>query len=205
MRGVDLVKFNPHHRDESLRRSLAPNGEVIVGYVGRLAREKQIERLAPLCSLPGVRVVIVGDGPSRSRLQRKLPSAQFVGFQSGEALSKYFASLDIFVHTGTDETFCQAIQEALASGVPVVAPAAGGPFDLVTHGQNGYLWSPESEVSLLGAVDELVRNRLKRERLASSARPSVEMRTWPSVMDELEGHYRALVHGLSFAYSEMSA
>jgi phosphatidylinositol alpha 1,6-mannosyltransferase len=108
------------------------------------------------------------------------------------------------VHTGVDETFCQSVQEALASGIPVIAPAAGGPLDLVQHGFNGYLWAPTSQVSLKGAVVELARHQLKRERLAAQARKSVEMRPWVSVMRELEGHYRSLVDGLEFAYSEMS-
>jgi glycosyltransferase involved in cell wall biosynthesis len=76
-------------------------------------------------------VVVVGDGPLRRHLQRRLPGVAFLGFRSGSELSEAFASLDLFVHTGADETFCQAAQEALASGVPVVAPAAGGLPDLV--------------------------------------------------------------------------
>lgn len=205
MRGVDLERFHPSHRSPDIRRQLAPSGEVIIGYVGRLAREKQVERLGEICSLPGVRVVIVGDGPHRKILERRLPGAQFVGFKSGDELARHYASLDIFVHTGTDETFCQAVQEALASGVPVVAPAAGGPMDLVLHGQNGYLWSTSSSTSLLGAVDELVHNEIKRMRFAEAARASVEGRSWATVMDELEGHYRSAVGGLSFAYRELAA
>ncbi|MYW16366.1 glycosyltransferase, partial [Streptomyces sp. SID2955] len=67
-RGVDTVRFRPDRRDEALRRELAPNGEPIVGYVGRLAPEKHVELLAGVCGLPGVRVVVVGDGPSRPHL-----------------------------------------------------------------------------------------------------------------------------------------
>jgi phosphatidylinositol alpha 1,6-mannosyltransferase len=92
--------------------------------------------------MPGVRLVIVGDGSERAKLERSLRGAVFTGFQHGAELSAHHASFDVFAHTGLDETFCQAVQEALASGVPVVAPAAGGPLDLVTHGVNGYLWSP---------------------------------------------------------------
>lgn len=205
MRGVNLVQFDPAKRDESLKKTLAPNGEILVGYVGRLAREKGVERLAPLCNVPGVKILIVGEGPDRRRLVRKLPGATFVGFKSGEDLAKHYATLDLFVHTGTDETFCQAIQEALASGVPVVAPAMGGPIDIVTHGVNGYLWTPGVDSTLVGAVEELVRNRIKREKLATNARPSVSERTWFALMDELEGHYRALTQGLAFAYSGISA
>lgn len=203
MRGVDLERFNPAHRDEKLRAQLAPNGEVIVGYVGRLAREKQVERLVDVSKMPGVRVVIVGDGPTTPKLMRQMPNATFVGFKSGTDLGRHYASFDLFVHTGVDETFCQSVQEALASGVPVIAPAAGGPLDLVRHDVNGFLWTEHSAVSLNGAVEELVHHPLKRERLAAMARPSVESRTWESVMDELVGHYLTVTSGLGFAYREV--
>lgn len=205
MRGVDTVRFNPAHRSETLRSTLAPNGEVVVGYIGRLAREKRVDLLAPIASIPGVKLVIVGDGPMRASLQRSIPNATFVGFKLGSELGEYFASLDVFVHAGTDETFCQAVQEALASGVPVVAPASGGPLDLVQHGVNGYLWTESTRGSLAGAVEELVHFPMKRERMATNARPSVEHRTWSTVMSELEGHYRSVIGGLSFAYKEMAS
>ncbi|MEY3567095.1 MAG: hypothetical protein RLZ19_1109 [Actinomycetota bacterium] len=203
MRGVDGVKFDPRYRCEDFRRSIAPKGEVIVGYVGRLAREKQVERLVEVSRLPNVRLVIAGDGPYRAKLERDMPTAHFTGFLQGEELSRCYASLDLFVHTGIDETFCQSVQEALAAGVPVVAPARGGPLDLVRHGENGYLWSPDSDVSLIGAVCELVENSIKREKMAARARESVIERTWTSVMSELEGHYRSVVSGLEFAYREL--
>jgi phosphatidylinositol alpha 1,6-mannosyltransferase len=170
-----------------------------------LAREKQIERLKDLCLLPHIKVVIVGDGPMKPKLEKELQGAIFTGFKSGDELSKLYASFDIFVHTGTDETFCQAVQEALASGVPVVAPASGGPLDLVQHGHNGFLWTEASRYSLVGAVTELVQYPVKRERLAANARPSVDIRPWSGVMDELEGHYQSVIGGLSFAYRGVAA
>jgi phosphatidylinositol alpha 1,6-mannosyltransferase len=205
MRGVDLERFNPSFRDEELRTSLAPDGQLIIGFVGRLAREKQIERLKGLCRMPHIKVVIVGDGPMKAKLKKELKGAIFTGFKSGEELSKLYASFDVFVHTGQDETFCQAVQEALASGVPVVAPASGGPLDLVQHGHNGFLWTEASRYSLVGAVAELAKYPVKRERLAANARPSVEVRPWCGVMDELEGHYRSVIGGLSFAYRGVAA
>lgn len=191
-RGVDLDRFHPKHRNELLRRRLAPDGEVLVGYVGRLAAEKQVHQLARLRDLPGSRLVVVGDGPDRERLQRRLPDATFLGFQSGIALSQAVASLDVFVHTGSHETFCQAVQEALAAGVPVVAPASGGPLELVHHGRNGYLW-PDGDAGLLrGAVRSLVEDADLRTRLGRAAHESVAGRTWAARGDELLGHYRTV-------------
>ncbi|WP_212844950.1 glycosyltransferase [Catellatospora sp. IY07-71] len=124
-RGVDTELFHPSHRDEALRAELAPGGELLVGYVGRLAREKRVELLAEAARLPGVRVVVVGDGPTRELVRRAVPQAAFLGTRRGAELARLYASLDVFVHTGPHETFCQTVQEAQASGVPVVAPAAG--------------------------------------------------------------------------------
>jgi phosphatidylinositol alpha 1,6-mannosyltransferase len=151
--------------------------KVLVGYVGRLAREKQIDRLEPLLDDPSVQLVIVGDGPAREELERTLWGARFTGFQSGAALGRHVASLDVFAHTGVDETFCQAVQEALASGVPVVAPAAGGTLDLVQHGVNGYLWNPQSPVALVGGVHELANSPLLRDQMGrASSRVTTEPR-----------------------------
>ncbi|GGR11747.1 GDP-mannose-dependent alpha-mannosyltransferase [Streptomyces aurantiogriseus] len=188
-RGVDTVRFRPDLRDDALRRELAPNGEVIVGYVGRLAPEKQVELLAGACGLEGVRVVVVGDGPSQAGLAEALPGAVFLGRQTGDELARIFASLDVFVHTGPFETFCQTVQEAMASGVPVVAPAAGGPLDLVAHGRTGVLVPPRDAAAVRDAVAALVADPSRRAAYGAAGRAMVEGRTWAAVGDQLIGHY----------------
>ncbi|MBB5997277.1 glycosyltransferase family 4 protein [Streptomonospora salina] len=192
-RGVDAERFHPRHRDPALRRRLAPQGGVLVGYVGRLSKDKRVDLLAHAARLRGARLVVVGDGPERERLRRRIPSAVFVGQRTGEDLSRLYASLDVFVHTGADETFCQTVQEALASGVPVAAPAAGGPLDLVDPETNGLLYAADSVRELRVALGRMIRNPDLRDRLAAAARPSVEARTWESVGDELLGHYRSVI------------
>jgi phosphatidylinositol alpha 1,6-mannosyltransferase len=192
-RGVDVDRFNPAHRSELMRRHIAPRGEVVVGYVGRLAAEKQVDRLVRLADVPDTRLVIVGDGPLRSRLERRLTRARFLGFRTGGDLSATVASLDVFVHPGEAETFCQAVQEALASGVPVVAPAAGGPMDLVRHGVNGWLFPSGRPDLLRGAVAELSADATTRAAMSRAARASVEGRTWPRLGDELLGHYEGVL------------
>ncbi|MDH6702310.1 glycosyltransferase family 1 protein [Streptomyces griseoviridis] len=188
-RGVDTARFRPALRDAALRRELAPDGELIVGYVGRLAPEKQVELLAGVCGLPGVRVVITGDGPSLPALQQELPGAVFLGRRTGDELARIFASLDVFAHTGPFETFCQTVQEAMASGVPVVAPAAGGPLDLVAHGRTGLLVPPRDADAVRDAVASLAADPGQRAAFGAAARATVEGRTWAAVGDQLIGHY----------------
>ncbi|MGP2438166.1 glycosyltransferase family 4 protein [Streptomyces sp. JW3] len=194
-RGVDTVRFRPELRDEALRRALAPNGELIVGYVGRLAPEKQVELLAGACALDGVRVVIVGDGPSRAGLEQALPGAVFLGRRTGDDLARFFASLDVFAHTGPFETFCQTVQEAMASGVPVVAPAAGGPLDLVDHGRTGLLVPPRDADAVRDAVAALAAGPALRAAFGTAGRAAVEGRTWAAVGDRLIGHYTDVLAG----------
>ncbi|MFD6173523.1 glycosyltransferase family 4 protein [Streptomyces coeruleorubidus] len=194
-RGVDTERFRPDRRDEALRRELAPNGELIVGYVGRLAPEKQVELLAGTCGLEGVRVVVVGDGPSRPGLEQALPGAVFLGRRTGDDLARLFASFDVFAHTGPFETFCQTVQEAMASGLPVVAPAAGGPLDLVAHGRTGLLVPPRDTAAVRDAVRALAADPALRAAFGAAGRATVEGRTWAAVGDQLIGHYANVLAG----------
>jgi phosphatidylinositol alpha 1,6-mannosyltransferase len=195
-RGVDSDRFHPGHRSEHLNRRFrdgADSETLVVGFVGRLAAEKRVELLEPITRLPGVRLVIIGDGPRRESLERKLPNARFLGMQTGLDLSRSMASLDVLVNPGANETFCQVIQEALASGVPVLAAAAGGPLDLVQQGHNGWLWSGDDPVALARQVAKLSRNRHEVAEMANRARASVVSRTWSRVSDDLIEHYRQVI------------
>ncbi|ARF54126.1 glycosyltransferase family 4 protein [Streptomyces gilvosporeus] len=194
-RGVDSARFHPGRRDAVLRSSLAAGRELLVGYVGRLAPEKDVRLLAETSRLPGVRTVVIGDGPSASGLRAALPEARFLGRRTGDELARIYASLDVFVHTGPYETFCQTVQEAMASGVPVVAPRAGGPLDLVDHGRTGLLVTPGDGGAVRDAVRLLGRSAELRIRYGRAARTAVEDRTWEAVGDQLLGHYEAVLAG----------
>lgn len=191
-RGVDAELFDPGRRDERWRRDLA-GGRLLAGFVGRLAPEKRVELLSAVDRLPGVQLVVVGDGPRRRALERALPGAVFTGQLTGPALGVAMASLDLLVHPGADETFCQVVQEALCAGVPVIAPASGGPLDLVRHGVNGQLWAGDDPDVLAAQVSALADDRTALAALAAQARPSVSWRTWSRVTDGLLGHYRRVL------------
>ena len=92
-RGVDSGRFDPAKRSPRLRAELAPGGELIVGYVGRLATEKRVDLLAPIAALPGVRVVIVGSGPAEAAIRRAVPDAIYLGQRGGEDLATHLRQL----------------------------------------------------------------------------------------------------------------
>ena len=192
-RGVDTQRFSPAARSGALHQALAPGGEVLAGYVGRLAPEKQVELLAGVAALPGVRLVIVGGGPAEPRLRRLMPSAVFLGQHHGEQLARIFASLDVFVHSGCHETFGQTIQEAAASALPVVAPAVGGPVNLVHDGVTGYLVPPADSGALTAATRRLAADPLRRAAMGRAARQRVLARSWTALGDQLIGHYAAVL------------
>lgn len=210
-RGVDTDLFSPLWRADALTRALraelAPDGEHLVGYVGRLAAEKEVDRLAELADLPGTRLVIVGDGPSRTEIAEVLTRAVadssgrpnrspiFLGARHGDDLARAYACLDLFVHTGTAETFGQTLQEAGATGLPVVAPAVGGPLDLVTEAENGHLFDPDRAGALREAVCRALASEPHRAALGRRALERVRDRSWARIVDHLLGHYERVVAG----------
>jgi phosphatidylinositol alpha 1,6-mannosyltransferase len=195
-RGVNFDLFDPSNRSQETHDAwTGPDGhQTVIGFVGRLAAEKQVDRLVELYDLPGTRLVVIGDGPERADLEREMPNAIFTGMRTGPDLARAFASLDVFVHTGEHETFCQTIQEAQASRVAVVAPRAGGPIDLIDHGRTGLLYNHQLPGSFRETVAGLVADPALRARIAAAGRAKVEGRTWASVVDELiEIHYPAAI------------
>ncbi len=195
-RGVDVEGFHPAHKSDPdvvrLKESFSPQQEVVIGYVGRLAPEKNVERLAALKGLKGVHVVVVGDGPSADSVKTALRGVPhtMTGALRGEELHKIYGAFDLFVHTGEEETFGQTLQEAHASGLPVIAPAIGGPLDLIDHGRDGLLYRSGDDAGMRAAVELLVRDAALRARMGEAGRRKVLGRDWGSLCSELVGYYR---------------
>ncbi|GIV95092.1 MAG: glycosyl transferase family 1 [Chloroflexus sp.] len=192
-RGVDIERFHPRYRSEAWRAAVgAQPGERVVLYVGRVAAEKRVDLLPEaIRGLPNTRLVIVGDGPFRSELQRRcagLP-VHFTGYLKGDDLATAYASADVFVFPSDTDTFGQVVQEAMASALPVVAARAGGALDLIHHGQNGYLFTPGVVSDLRSRLREVLARDERRLAQGTVGRTIAEQRSWPRVMQELMGYY----------------
>jgi alpha-1,6-mannosyltransferase len=126
--GVDVTQFGPERRDEALRRELLGDGRVLLLYVGRLVREKQVGLLAAMMSElagRGARLVVAGSGPEAARLAAA-PGVRLLGFtRQTERLAALYASCDLFVHPSPIESFGLGVLEALASGCRVVGASGG--------------------------------------------------------------------------------
>jgi len=186
-RGVDTELFNPSRR----------TGETFdMLYVGRVSPEKNIGWLAEAAlAFPGKRLRIVGDGPGLPPLRQRLadrPNVVFSGALYGTALAEAFASATLFLFPSHTETFGQVVQEAMASGVPVVGVASGGVADLIAPGQTGLLSRPNDRQSFLAAAKELLEDDEARHRMGREARIFAERQSWRAVFDSLMEDYRQL-------------
>jgi glycosyltransferase involved in cell wall biosynthesis len=196
-RGIDRHRFSPQHRDERLRRAVSPEGDPILLYVGRLVREKDLADLAAAAEVLAerrqrFRLVLVGSGPMEAELRARLPAAHFAGYQQGEALSRWYASADLFVFPSTTETFGNVLLEACASGLPVVAAARGGVQDLVRRGRNGFLVAPHDIEGLANAVECVIRNPAYAAELRLGALATAARYDWAAVNGRLLDSYARL-------------
>ncbi|MHB1467929.1 MAG: glycosyltransferase family 4 protein [Solirubrobacteraceae bacterium] len=206
--GFDRLELWPHgisaHERPSAsevaaaRRKLSggdPEG-VLLLYVGRLAKEKQVQRLRPLIeSIPGARLAIVGDGPLRAELEREFTGTRttFAGFLHGTELAAAYAASDVFVFPSESETLGLVMLEAHAAGLPVVAAATPVGCELVHDDLDGILFEPGSIPSMIEATRTLVEDERKRAALASRARDAVSGASWEHATDVLREHYEAAI------------
>jgi glycosyltransferase involved in cell wall biosynthesis len=193
-RGVDVARFSPARRDPAR----TPPGRIDVLYAGRLTREKGIDLLADAFVAarardPRLHLVVAGGGPEEERLRARLGrAATFLGWLEGTALATAYASADLFLFCSQTDTFGQVLLEAQASGLPVVAVAAGGPAELVADGRTGLLCPPRAQ-ALADAVAGLAGSRAMRERLARGGLAAARERSWDVSLGRLAaGWHRAL-------------
>lgn len=201
-RGVDGATFRPDRpRREALREELGFRADhVVIGHVSRLASEKNIEYLTEALEgvervRPGVRLLIVGDGPERAEVERRLGDrARLVGYKTGDDLADHYAAADLFAFASRTETFGNVVLEAMSSGLPVVALAAGGPREIVRDGETGVLVEPDAPPSVMSdALIGLIDDAPARQRMSSAARSYAEGQTWEAIMLALRARYQQQV------------
>ncbi len=210
-RGVDLEQFNPAWRSEKLRKYWGADSDtLIIGFVGRLAPEKQVHKLASIADVglladKKIMQVIVGEGPTRESLEKSIPKAVFTGHLNGKELSKAVASMDLLITTGENETFCQVIQEAMAAGLAVVAPNAGGPKDLISDGVDGFLYEPGDNLDIRKKVLRAIFDREQLEKMSLAAYSKVQGKTWDQVCQQLLSIFSEVIDAELLAREEKVA
>jgi phosphatidylinositol alpha 1,6-mannosyltransferase len=197
-RGVDSTRFSPAWRSDALRAELGASDAVpLVLMVSRLVREKDLADLMDMdveLRRRGLqyRLALVGDGPMRRELERKLPHAHFAGHQRGDALSRWYASGDVFVFPSTTETFANVVQEAMASGIPAVVVDRGGPPGVIEPGRSGLVARANDPASLAEQVQRLLLNPELRTAMGRAARQRACARSWDAVNKVLIAGYREM-------------
>jgi glycosyltransferase involved in cell wall biosynthesis/predicted metal-dependent phosphoesterase TrpH len=198
-RGVDTDRFAPRRRDDELREHLLGDGDVLLLSVGRLSEEKRVGVLLEAFrrlreTSPEARLAVVGDGPARKDLEAAAPpGVAFLGELRDDALAQVYASADLFCFPSTTDTFGQVILEACASGLPVVAAAAGGALELVRDGRNGLLVPANDPSALTRALSDLVSGAELRNALREGALAFATERSWSRADAELLAGYHTVL------------
>jgi phosphatidylinositol alpha 1,6-mannosyltransferase len=194
-RGVDSELYHPRNRSQEWRRSLGfADTDTVVTYAGRLVKEKNISLLAKVLrrlseNALNFRVLIVGDGPERTRLQCLYPAAVFEGFLHGEALARAYASSDIFFFPSTTESFGNVTLEAMASGLPAVCADATGSRSLVVDGMTGYLVGSGDQSGFVDRLTSLIARPALRVTMGAAARARALSFDWAVLLQELHETY----------------
>lgn len=198
-RGVDAARFSPVHRSEALRAQwgVTPDQPVLLS-VGRLAREKNLDLLARSWNAmravrPDLKLVVVGDGPSRNALAQACPEALMVGAQSGDELARHYASADLFVFPSVTETYGNVTPEALASGLAVLAFDYAAAAELIRHGDNGLLAPRGDDEAFLGNAVELISNPGLVQHLRARSRATTLTQDWEQIVRQVEGVWHQMV------------
>ncbi len=202
-RGVDMSVFNPQNRSIAWRRRFGiSDHEVVISFVSRLVWEKGLDIFADVIenlSREGIphRSIIIGDGPAKTILEKRLPGTIFAGYRRGEDLSAAYASSDIFLFPSDTETFGNVTLEAMASGVPTVCADAFGSRALVVNGKTGYLAPPGDSAVFTDRVRELVSNIGLRTELGHGAYESAQGYTWDAILTRINGYYDEMLDAKS--------
>lgn len=191
-RGVDTALFTPARRT---RPHAAADGQLVLGYVGRLSVEKNVALLPVIhraLEARGLHPVwhIIGHGAEEPDLRRTLPTtAVFHGVLRGEALAAAYANMDLLIFPSHTDTFGNVVLEALASGVPAVVTPNGGPRFIVEDGATGIVATDDR---FADAIADLIPSPTRLAAMAEAARTYALGCSWDAVFEKIYKGYGAL-------------
>ncbi len=176
-RGIDLDQFSPAWRMTSIWDRYGVNGRIKFLYVGRIAREKNLDLLIEAfrrlsAQRSDATLILVGDGPQLNELRERQGgdrSIVFTGALYGAELARAYASADIFVFPSLTDTFGNAVIEAHASGLPAIVAARGGPPEIVGSHGSGIVVERDDPDAWAEAMRRLLDDAALRERLREAA------------------------------------
>ena len=197
MRGTDHQRFNPGAPRRGWRADLGIGpDELAVGFLGRLVLEKGLDIFAEVAveltrrSVPH-KILVVGDGPARDWFAERVPAAVFAGFQSGDALGRAVASMDVFFNPSVTESFSNVTLEAMAAGVPVVGTDAIGQIGIVEPGETGFLIKKGDVAGYADAIERLARDHRLQRAMGAAGHAAAQAYEWGAVNDRVIDAYLA--------------
>lgn len=194
----------PAERSSWRERLQVPDQAFVVTSVGRLVPgkgQKLLIRSMPemVKQIPGLVVVIVGDGPLHRQLEREAESLglaahlRFTGHQDREGVRRWLAASDVFALCSEYENYSNAVLEAMATGLPVVATRTGG-FPLqINDGVNGFLVEPGDSYALAAAIARLSMSRELLMRIGGAGRRFAAGFSWRATAERTLGIYERLL------------
>ena len=191
-RGVDTRLFSPTRRSAELRRQWgAGDDDLVVMFVSRMAPEKNLPvvlqaHAAMRVVRPSSKLVLVGDGPERAKLERECPDAIFAGMRTGEDLAAHYASADVFLFPSTTETYGNVTIEAMASGLAVVAYDYAAAREHVRHNSNGLIAPFDASEDFIKLALALATDTPRIRALGAAARKTCERIDWSHIVAEFE-------------------
>ncbi|MCB9422078.1 MAG: glycosyltransferase family 4 protein [Ardenticatenaceae bacterium] len=198
--GVDIHHFAPIPAQEKqiLRQNFGlPDGPLTV-FTGRLAKEKQIDQLIAIwprvrIAHPQASLLLLGTGDQEAELKRQAGDG-IIFYGAVDDVAPFLQCADLFVLPSATEGLSNALLEAMAAGLPVITSNVGGAPDLISHGHNGLLISPDNSADWAECIIDLLNEQRKREGLGQQARQKmVSEYALSSVADRLRGLYERLL------------
>lgn len=198
-RGVDKDHFSPARRSSEWRRSLGlADSDVVIGFVGRLVLEKGLDMVAAAVSelkRRGVahKLLVVGEGPARTKFEAQVPDAVFTGFLDGTMLATAFASADMLINPSITETFGNINIEAMASGIPVIAAQASGSQCIIADGVTGRLLPHSDVMCFADALQHYLTDHAARAAAGAAGFEAAKAYDWDAINSVVLSRYLEIV------------